>query len=517
MFRVLQRPRGPRPVAVSVAAENAYWQYRTPLALVIDAARSGRLVDPGAEPFRPWDRGLPLPVGDHVHRYPSVFYSPYQLVALRAIEALAREMTALRTADERLRFCLDPLGPEEVSSLDGCRRLAVFLGALDSRYLPEIVLTIRHADAWEREDPAFDLPQRLALFGLDAEAFVATAEQLLAQAKFLDPLGRWYDLVRQAHPSTWADLRGAALLAMDYRIGAEVILRAVDDLGRKDLSNAPPRTGRSVAAVLDDRLMPEPALLDAALTDRGLSPHPALLLVLEGATEMLLMPRVLAQLYGEPVPPTLIDFVDMKTIDRDLDLLVRHELTPRLGSDAGEAVELVRPPTRVLVAVDPEKRFATREMQRAERQKLVRRLHESLPPAYRSPQSFDELATLIEVTTWGRLPWEFANFTDRELVRAIESCGAIPAGVSRDDVMASVRAERMVRTRSPNIESVGRSWPTKFRKVSLAEALWPRLEAKVARRIESGTLQRLPAARVALRALNMALDGPRRSVTLRVR
>ena len=65
------------------------------------------------------------------------------------------------------------------------------------------------------------------------------------------------------------------------------------------------------------------------------------------------MPRVLAEIYGEAVPSTLIDFVDMKTIDRDLDLLVRHEAGPRLGDEQGDTVLLARPPTRVLVAVNP--------------------------------------------------------------------------------------------------------------------------------------------------------------------
>lgn len=88
---------------------------------------------------------------------------------------------------------------------------------------------------------------------------------------------------------------------------------------------------------------------------------------------MLLMPRVLAEIYGEPVPSTLIELVYMKTIDHDLDLLVRHEAGPRLGDEHGDVVLLARPPTRVLVAVDPEKRFATSRKQRAERDKLVRR------------------------------------------------------------------------------------------------------------------------------------------------
>jgi hypothetical protein len=119
----------------------------------------------------------------------------------------------------------------------------------------------------------------------------------------------------------------------------------LDDLDRGDLSRPPPRTGRMYKAVLDDRLLAEPGDLEGALADRGLSPHPALLLVLEGETEMLLMPRVLTELYGKLVPPALIDPVNMKSIDCDLDLLVRHVAGPKLGNDHGDFVLLMRSPT----------------------------------------------------------------------------------------------------------------------------------------------------------------------------
>jgi hypothetical protein len=248
-------------------------------------------------------------------------------------------------------------------------------------YLPRILLTARQARVWEKEDPGFEVKPRLGLFDLAPETLAKSAEALLSRASFRDPLGRWYEVVRQAHPETWSDFRGDALLAMDHRIAAEILLRALDDLGRSDLSMPPPRAGRMSPVILDGRLLPDPMRLERALADRGLSPHPALLLVLEGDTEMLLMPRVLAEIYGKPVPSTLIELVDMKTIDRDLDLLIRHEVSPRLGEDHGEIILLARPPTRVLVAVDPEKRFSTKPKQRAEREKLVRRLHESLPPS----------------------------------------------------------------------------------------------------------------------------------------
>ena len=90
----------------------------------------------------------------------------------------------------------------------------------------------------------------------------------------------------------------------------------------------------------------------------------------------------------------------MKTIDRDLDLLVRHEAGPWINRDHGDLAPLTRPPTRVLVAVDQEKRFLTREMQHAERDKLVSRLHESLPTGLRSKQSLAEILGSLPAGTW---------------------------------------------------------------------------------------------------------------------
>lgn len=516
-LRILRSPRALIPVPVAAAASDGYRQYRSPLARVIEAAQVGRLSDPGRVPFRAWGRGEPLRTGGGIRHYPSVFYSPYQLLVLEAVKALASHMHPSRSAGGGLRFTLDPLVREDIVALDACRRLAVLLSALDMHYLPDIRLTIHHADVWEQEDRSFDVAQRLALFGISPEALASTAKNLLFRASVIDPLGRWYDVVRHAHPDTWSHLRGAALLAMDYRMASELLLSALDDLGRTDLSTAPARAGRMIRAELDDRLRAPPDLLEQALTDRGLSPQPALLLVLEGDTEALLMPRVLEELYGAAVPSTLIQCVNMQTIDRDLDLLVRHQAGPRLGKDVGDGVLLARPPTHILVAVDREKRFKTKKQQQEFRDVLVGRLHESLPPALRTEESRRELGTLVEITDWGRLPWEFANFTDVQLAEAIIDTVPLPVSRTRDDVIAALRSERAAQGRSPDVRRISAGWARKIRKPVLAEALWPRLQGKVARAAKSGSLERLPAARVALRALTTATSARRRSVYLRVR
>ena len=395
------------------------------------------------------------------------------------------------------------------------------LSTLDMRYLPRILRTAHHAREWEKEDPGFSAQPRLELLGLAPEALASTATALLGQASFRDPLGPWYDLVRQADPGAWSQVRGDALLAMDYRIATEILLRTLDDLGRTDLSAPPPRTGRMSRTTLDDRLRPEPERLEEVLSERGLSPRPAVLLVLEGETEMDMMPRVLAEIYGKPVPATLIETADMKTIDRDLDLLIRHEAGPRLGADHGDVVLLARPPTRVLVAVDPESRYSTKAKQRAERDKLVRRLHESLPPRMRSKQVLKQMGALVHVVTWGAVPWEFANFTITELATAIMECVTLPPGMTRRDLIAALKAERAIsqtnQSRSPNVEAICRNWPDKFRKTQLANKLWPVLKEKVHRDLKSGKRLRVPAVRVAVQALRIALESSGRNVALKVR
>lgn len=528
LLRIVQRvPKSSTIAPVATSAADGYSEYRSPIALVTTAATHGLLVDPGRAPYRPWDGGLPLRTQFGAKRYPSVFYSPYQLLALRPVEQLIRKMSSgTRDAGGKVTFHLEPLTPDETAALDGSRQLAILLSALDMHYLPRILLTAYHATEWEKEDPGFEVAPRLKLFGLKPEDLAATAGTLLSQAKFIDPLGTFYELIRQAHPSTWAGLRGDALQAMDYRIAAEVLLRALDDLGRTDLSMRPPRKGRMYVATLDDRLEAEPEQLENMLARRGLSPRPALLLVLEGETETLLMPRVLAEVNGKPVPSTLIEPVDMKTITRDLDLLVRREAGPKLGDDIGnDAIIFVRPPTKILVAVDPEDKYAGKDDARKERDKLVRRLHESLPAGAQSKTSLRQLRSLVDIVTWGTVPWEFANFTNTELAKAIMRCITVPPGVTQRDLVNALEAERTIRKtspnirRSPNVEVIRQSWPAnaKFHKVELAEELWPVLRRKVRRNIASGKRLRVPAARVAAKALDMAREAPRRQVALRVR
>ena len=125
---------------------NGYSQYRSPIALV----------RPPPLPTASWlipgrsrtARGMAAcrcrPI--RMPTYASVFYSPYQLLALKPVEQLIRKMSpGTRTRTARPLSILRPLTPGEAAALDGSRQLAVLLSALDMHYLPRILLTAYHA------------------------------------------------------------------------------------------------------------------------------------------------------------------------------------------------------------------------------------------------------------------------------------------------------------------------------------------------------------------------------------
>jgi hypothetical protein len=133
LLRILQRPpKSSTVVPVAASAAGGYGHFRSPLALVVAAATEGLLVDPATGPYRAWDGGLPLPTHGRVHRYPSVFYSQYQLLALRPTEQLIRTMSGSRAADGKVTMSLESLTPDEIDALNGGRQLAILLsGAFD--------------------------------------------------------------------------------------------------------------------------------------------------------------------------------------------------------------------------------------------------------------------------------------------------------------------------------------------------------------------------------------------------
>ena len=380
-----------------------------------------RLHDPRTEPYRPWRRYQRI--FGRSRRWTSEFlYSPYQLLLIPKLAPLMPYMRQRRLGPGRYRFWL----PKTELRLGTARKdaerntaLVMALTAIEAAYRPPIVQRLtsprdiddRTIDWWQDYRDAFDPAAVLDWISWDTARVKAAAEQLAVQADLVDPLRDWIELVRLLRPEKWAQLRGDALVALDHRIAAEMLWCCYEDL-ITTATTAPsePFPGH--------RLRANPEALDAVLMDFGLSPHPALVFMVEGETERTLVPRVL-DLLGVPRWPSRIQLVDMGGIDTKLDLLAAYAATPQLGESLESSILLTRPLTRFLVAVDPEKAYATGQQREQVRTRLVDKMLTHLSAQDRTPMIRQQLEELVSVETWGTKSFEFAHFSNDEIARAI--------------------------------------------------------------------------------------------------
>ncbi len=113
------------------------------------------------------------------------------------------------------------------------------------------------------------------------------------------------DLLRLVQPGRWSRLEGDALVALDFRISAEMLLLFHEHLASRQAIASLAEPSERFREPMHDRLKPDRSALDRVLSDFGLSPHPGVVLVVEGDSEMALLPRVLEEL-GIPQGPGLL-------------------------------------------------------------------------------------------------------------------------------------------------------------------------------------------------------------------
>ena len=471
-----------------------------------------RLVRRGLDTrFRPWSRELvqtPLgPVKRHEH-----LYSSYQLLDLPAamqwLPAQWRRRRRLgRDAPARLR--------QAAEASEG--RVAL-LSALEAVYLPGIVLESRapHPITLEQlsqyADSCDPVEEGRGL-GWTADDLRAAAVNLLWEAHTIDPLDDWVELVSQVHPDRWERLRGAARLAIDLRVAAEMILRFHEALQRHGKAPPFPPTPRRWRHDLTGRLRQDRAELDRILTDYGLSPYPAVILALEGPTEMLAVRHVMEHL-GIPRADAFIRLVDAGGENRDHGFLAAYVTLPELGPIEHGVAEFVRAPTRYFIAVDGDRHFRTLEARESERQKWIKLLFNKLPTSMQTPEARQDLEWMVLVETWqDGLDFERAHFSDAELAQAILSVGKAPDGMSAADVQAKLA---MQRGGGGSLDKVWKGWPMEPAKPAIAEALWPTLRTRIDQAADEGKLDDISVARVVVRAYRLAASTPRRNVVFRV-
>lgn len=450
----------------------------------LNAAVDGRLRDCADEGYSaawPYVR----PPGEMDPRWRDGFYfSSWQLTDLH--QALS---------DERwLRFGM-PAAEYQIRA-HSRRARATALAVLALRYLPGILGRLSvppgvDTGVLRSLEMERNVSELLAMVDVPPEELWPMAEDLLLHAGFRDPLRDWLPIIRHANYGAWSKLRGVALDCLWQRIAAEVLLRAHDDLAAAgEAEPLPDITSRLVRHPLQDRLgrastTGEP--LDKVLGRFGLSPHPRVLLLVEGETELVHLPQLLAAFGLDR--PDLVRVQQAKGSQVSPQLLARYAISPRLAERFPDGSwQPVATPTALVIAMDPEKLWETEQKRERQRRAICGAIRQEVE-LKGGTISDEQLDILVSIHVWGDLTYELANFTDEELADALAKLARGTSDADRGSTSWRHRiATELAATREnrANIDAV--IGKMRVKKPDLAEALTVALLEKCEQELASGNV-----------------------------
>jgi hypothetical protein len=418
---------------------------------------------------------------DPPHWMNGLIYGPWQLLAIPDL----RPRLALRRVlgpCARRRVVLPPLNEWTKPLADQVSRWALVLTALEARYLPTIDpewlhLTNAEVEEWQEYRTLYDPVAVAESLDVAPEEVRAYAESLLHRAHRLDPTGDWSRLIRRAPRRAWKTLTGDALVALDHRLAAEVLLLFYEDLALRGKAAPLPDLPGVAWHPLHDRISAKRGEeLDRLLAHLGVSPHPGVVLVVEGETEELLVPRVFDHLELRHTPD-LVRLLCMRGADKQLPLVAAVAVAPLLGERRGDTYDMIRPPTRLMITVDRDHNWDTEAKVARQRRNIIAEINAVVAAQGGASLSADDLETLAVVRQWRGKCFEYAHFTDDELADAMMTIHSTCGGLNRSELIARIAT---IRARGSDIKNVwDKEWTPKPSKRDLANALWPTLQAKI--------------------------------------
>jgi hypothetical protein len=483
--------------------------------------REGRLHIAAEEPFRSWSKGR-IKVADRSFWLDAYLYSPWQLLLLWEASQLLPTMRQAGKGPFGQRFRV--VGPAW-SSVPVTTAMLVALSALEPVYYGPIVGNLHYSGSSVRPGDWFDRyanwmddrqpEQLLDWLQLTAEDIEKLGDTLIVRARFFDPIKKWVNLVRLMAPEKWDDATGDVRLALDQRIAAEVLFRLRDELALAGAAPPLPPPPPHAWTPQHDRFNHPAGQLDEMLTDFGISPHPSLVVALEGQVEMIMAANSMDHLHV-PRRRNYIELFNVGGVDKNYGLLGGYVAAPELGKALPpDMVLLNRPVTRFMVVTDPESKLRTQAGRDAKKRQIVDSMMARLAPVYQTPQVRAQLDGMVVVETWTATEsFEFAHFTDDEIVAGIRAAyrlaGRPEPAVSTADVTA-------IRNRRGNLKALLLRLPAPtIGKDKLAEAMWPTLRSRLDLHFQAGTLDEVPIARILGQAVNLATTSLRRSTALKV-
>lgn len=452
------------------------------LAAIHRSLATGRIRDLARTPYRRKLRFDTRRLHDPPGWQNGLIYSRWQLLALADLRSILQQRKVIGPY-ERRRVILPAITDWSLQRVELSARWAMVLTALEPAYLPSVVpewlhLMSAEAEQWREFRKTFDPVEAASTLGVTPPEVKNYAESLLSQARRADPTGDWSQLIRRGSKDSWKTLTRDARAAHNLRIAAEILLLFYEQLVEEGQTAPLPTIDGMAWHPLHERISDRSGKeLDRLLGGFGISPHPGVVFVVEGEVEELTVPRVFDHL-GISRAPDLVRVLCMRGAakHKQLPLVAAATAAPIVGQRRRDSYDMIRPPTRLLIAIDRDQPWDTPEKIQQRRKLILDEIRKVLA-AQGAIVRDEDLEELVLVRQWHAKCFEFAHFSDDELADAMMAIHATCGRLDRDSLIAKIA---VVRLRGLDVEAVwDADWIPKPSKTDLAKALWPVLAAQI--------------------------------------
>jgi len=484
---------------------------------------NGLLFDASSERFVPWSKYSNE--SDYGVSWSHTFlYSPYQLLHIPEIKSIkgAWKFDRKKESDFDRRFRLaSNKGINEIrDNIDRIGKIIILLTSIEALYYPNIPkrttihLTGLKYSEWSIYREKTDRLEIMKKWGYTSDEVLRDAEHLLTVAHNIDPLDEWSDLLRQCDKDKLEQLKYDALVAYDYKVAAEMLFRFYEDLASLGAAQALEPLGK-YWDLRHIRLDTKTERLDRTLMEYGISPHPSLILALEGESEMAIMPKVL-DLIGVNYKGNLLRLMNYSGISASFFLLVSYATTPLIGEwdlglGANGILPIDRPPTKIFQVLDSEGNFTTEKDRKDWKDTMVEHIMKQLSHLDRSIV-ISQVEDQVQIDTWADgAPFEFSHYSDKEIAETMQveeryiSERRSSGKIEPKDIWKKVVKDG---GRVPNNPIVT--------KPDLNVRLWPVLEKKIHSALGDGRIDDVPILRIAFKAWRIAANTRRKDVGFKV-
>jgi len=293
----------------------------------------GLLWEPSSEPFQAWETFKDKNKDRQIESFYSIFqcYTLYKLIQLSKMEIRAEWWVSYSKED--IDRVTDDISNWAKKAISFCHKNAIrwetaamLCQIISNRYFPHtqsdrrsIELSVAgnyHDWNWYEYRRKWKASTVLSHLGMNLDEVKKLQESLVSDARWLDPLERWYKLVSFVSVEKKRYLKGKALLAQSFYSMEHMLRLFYEELsGQKlyapDESPVWEKDKFYGKGVTQDEL----CYLEFLTSQYHLNPRPRLILVVEGKGEFEQFPRLARGLLGYPFSRVGIEIQNLEGID----------------------------------------------------------------------------------------------------------------------------------------------------------------------------------------------------------